>query len=83
MTGGARSGKSRYAEALVRHSLHEGETALYLAMLKAGDNEMVRRVARHRARRDARWHTLEAPRDPAAALRGSGERVVLLDCLSG
>jgi adenosylcobyric acid synthase len=83
VTGGARSGKSRYAEALVRHLLHEGETALYLATLNAGDDEMIRRVARHRARRDARWRTLEAPRDPAAALRGSGERVVLLDCLSG
>jgi len=83
VTGGVRSGKSRYAEALVTHFLSAGENALYLATLHAGDDEMVRRIAAHRARRDERWRTLETPLSPAAALRESRERVVLLDCLSG
>ncbi len=83
VTGGVRSGKSRYAEALVTHFLGEGTSALYLATLAAGDDEMVRRVARHRARRPAGWRTLETPLEPAAALREAPETVVLVDCLSG
>jgi adenosylcobyric acid synthase len=83
VTGGARSGKSRYAEALVGHFLRPGEGALYLATLSASDPEMARRIARHRARRAAHWRTLETPLAPAEALLAAPERVVLLDCLSG
>lgn len=83
VTGGARSGKSRYAEALVRHFLARGETALYIATLEAGDEEMTSRIARHRARRPEGWHTVEAPLEPDKALAQSPERIVLLDCLSG
>ncbi|ADI13515.1 cobyric acid synthase CobQ [Truepera radiovictrix DSM 17093] len=83
VTGGARSGKSRYAEALVRRFLEPGEGALYLATLRASDPEMARRVARHRARRPVSWRTLETPLAPAEALAAAPERVVLLDCLSG
>ena len=83
VTGGVRSGKSRYAEALVTHFLGLDENALYLATLTAGDDEMARRIAAHRARRPAGWRTLETPLAPATALAESPERVVLLDCLSG
>ena len=83
VTGGVRSGKSRYAEALVSHFLSEGEPALYLATLAAGDDEMARRVALHRARRPSAWRTLETPLELAGAVLEAPETVVLLDCLSG
>ena len=83
VTGGVRSGKSRYAEALVTHFLGTEGNALYLATLAAGDDEMARRVELHRARRPVTWRTLETPLEPATALRGGAENVVLLDCLSG
>ena len=83
VTGGVRSGKSRYAEALVKHWLSSGENALYLATLAAGDDEMTRRIAAHRAQRPADWRTLETPLSPTAAIQESPENVVLLDCLSG
>jgi adenosylcobinamide kinase/adenosylcobinamide-phosphate guanylyltransferase len=79
--GGARSGKSRHAEALV-----EGQpgACVYLATAEARDAEMAARIADHRARRGGRWRTLEAPLDLVAAL-GSAcgpERAVLVDCLT-
>ncbi len=83
VTGGVRSGKSRYAEALVTHFLGRGENALYLATLAAGDDEMTRRIETHRARRPESWRTLETPFSPAAAIAESSEEVILLDCLSG
>ena len=88
ITGGARSGKSRYAEALARH--YGKDDVLYLATLGAGDDEMARRVARHRARRPESWQTVEtfeAPRAVAEAIReadtATNASVILLDCLSG
>lgn len=80
ITGGARSGKSRYAEELVRS--FEGEVA-YVATLEVGDEEMGRRVERHKSRRPDSWHTVEAPLDVVRDIVGLEERVVLLDCLSG
>jgi len=75
--GGARSGKSAHAEALI--------TALpgpwrYIATAQAFDDEMRARIAEHRARRDERWHTLEAPLDLAAAL--AAPEPALVDCLT-
>ena len=78
--GGARSGKSRHAEALV--------TALprpwiYLATGEPRDNEMATRIAEHRARRVADWQTIEAPRDLAGALAAvPAGAAVLIDCLT-
>jgi adenosylcobinamide kinase/adenosylcobinamide-phosphate guanylyltransferase len=76
--GGARSGKSRHAEALV-----EAMPApwTYLATATALDAEMAGRVALHRSRRDGRWRTVEAPLDVAAAL-DDATGPVLLDCLT-
>jgi adenosylcobinamide kinase/adenosylcobinamide-phosphate guanylyltransferase len=78
--GGARSGKSRHAEALV-----ESWPApwTYIATAEAFDAEMAARIAEHRARRPTGWETLEAPRDLPAALAGvPPARPVLVDCLT-
>ncbi len=79
--GGARSGKSRHAEALVES---QPGACIYLATAQAGDGEMAARIAAHRARRDARWTTVEEPLDLTAALgQACGpDRAVLVDCLT-
>ena len=82
VTGGARSGKSHYAERLAAHFTN-GERVLYLATLEALDDEMVRRIETHQKRRPEAWRTLTTPLSPAAALLEAPEKVVLLDCLSG
>lgn len=80
VTGGARSGKSRFAERLATRS---GRPVVYIATMEPGDEELVARVARHRAERPAHWDTVEAPTEPAAALRATPpDACVLLDCLS-
>jgi adenosyl cobinamide kinase/adenosyl cobinamide phosphate guanylyltransferase len=76
--GGARSGKSRHAEALIEAL--PGPWS-YLATATPLDAEMAERVSVHRARRDSRWRTLEAPLEVAAAL-ARAEGPVLLDCLT-
>lgn len=80
VTGGARSGKSRYAEELVESF---GGEVVYVATLEPEDEEMRRRVERHRAQRSRDWRTVEAPFDVAEAIKRSEEPVILLDCLSG
>ena len=77
--GGARSGKSRYAEGLL--SLHAGKR-IYLATAEAGDAEMRTRIEDHRRRRGAGWRTVEAPLDIAPIIAGAGDHAVLLDCLT-
>jgi adenosylcobinamide kinase/adenosylcobinamide-phosphate guanylyltransferase len=81
--GGARSGKSTYAEALAPKL---GRRILYVATAEALDDEMMSRVALHQARRPSDWSTWEVPLGVGAALatrldddRGS---VILLDCLT-
>jgi len=77
--GGARSGKSRYAEALVTR-LPPPWT--YIATAQAFDEEMRARIKEHRGRRTAGWRTVEAPLDLADALRDAGDAPVLVDCLT-
>ncbi len=75
--GGARSGKSTYAERLF-HS-HPGVT--YIATAQAWDDEMAARIAAHQARRSAEWVTVNAPIAlPDALSQQTG--VVLVDCLT-
>jgi adenosylcobinamide kinase / adenosylcobinamide-phosphate guanylyltransferase len=78
--GGARSGKSRYGEALVS-SLKP--PWIYLATAQAFDAEMDARIAEHRARRGVEWVTRDAPIDvPAAILSSPKGQPVLIDCLT-
>jgi adenosylcobinamide kinase/adenosylcobinamide-phosphate guanylyltransferase len=78
--GGARSGKSRYAENLVMNCTAPW---VYIATAQAHDDEMSARIAEHRHRRDGRWHTVEAPRDLPAAIAAHGNNgPVLIDCLT-
>lgn len=88
--GGARSGKSRHAQAVAEAAARSdaaGSTVVslvYVATAQAFDDEMRDRIARHRDDRDARWRTIEAPLDLAAALRGEdgADTVMLVDCLT-
>jgi adenosylcobinamide kinase/adenosylcobinamide-phosphate guanylyltransferase len=78
--GGARSGKSRYAESLVAAL---PAPWLYVATAAAHDAEMAARIGEHRARRGTDWRTIEAPRDLAGALTNmSATGAVLIDCLT-
>ena len=77
VTGGARSGKSRFAQALAEQ-LHPERR--YLATAQALDDEMRDRIRMHQADRDASWSTVEEPLDIAPLLLG--ESVILLDCLT-
>ncbi len=76
--GGARSGKSDFAERLADSF---GKPVTYIATAQAFDDEMRDRIARHRSGRDPGWKTVEAPLDVAAALHACGpDEVALLDC---
>lgn len=79
--GGARSGKSAYAEKLARE---RGGQVLYVATATAGDEEMARRIAVHRAQRPSDWVTLEASSQVGQRVRACGiqTRTVLLDCMT-
>jgi adenosylcobinamide kinase/adenosylcobinamide-phosphate guanylyltransferase len=79
--GGARSGKSGFAQGLAERS---PGPVLFVATAAVCDEEMAARIAAHRAARPQQWDTLEAERDIAAAVRAHGAtaRTVLLDCLS-
>lgn len=79
--GGARSGKSRYAEQLAGQS---GAEVIYIATATAQDAEMTQRIVQHKNDRPAHWRTIEEPVQLAATLREQSHtgRVVLVDCLT-
>ncbi len=79
--GGARSGKSAFAESLLRDAQQE---RTYLATATATDEEMAARIARHRQDRDDHWLTVEEPLAIVDALRRETDegRAVLVDCLT-
>jgi adenosylcobinamide kinase/adenosylcobinamide-phosphate guanylyltransferase len=80
VTGGASSGKSRFAERLVNRS---GRKKLYVATAQAFDVEMQTKIARHRADRDELWRTVEAPLDLGPVLEAVwSDEVVLIDCMT-
>jgi adenosylcobinamide kinase / adenosylcobinamide-phosphate guanylyltransferase len=82
LLGGARSGKSRIAQA--RAEAVAQAALVYIATGEARDSEMTERIARHREDRGPRWRTVEVPIElPEAIARERGEgRVVLVDCLT-
>ncbi len=80
VTGGARSGKSRFAETRVAELAPPPWT--YFATVEAGDDEMRVRIDRHRARRGPEWRTVEAPRQLAAAVAREKFSGALVDCVT-
>jgi adenosylcobinamide kinase/adenosylcobinamide-phosphate guanylyltransferase len=78
--GGARSGKSRFAQSLAEGS----RKAAYIATSRAEDEEMAARIARHREERPAHWLTVEEPLEIGAALERCAPdcEVAVLDCLT-
>ena len=93
VTGGARSGKSTYAERMAARLAAERASSdftwrgvVYVATSEANDAEMTARVAAHRAARPADWRTVECPLAVADAVRGNAETgaaaVFLLDCVT-
>lgn len=81
VTGGARSGKSSYAEKIVAG---EGEDVLYVATAVPFDDEMKLRVEIHRAGRPKEWQTLEAYKGLGGKIKSNcrGKSAVLLDCIT-
>ena len=84
ITGGARSGKSAFAERLAK----QGKRVLFAATAEALDGDMARRIAAHRSSRPAEWDTLEEPRSLPEAIRrkAAGTAVpydtIIVDCLT-
>jgi adenosylcobinamide kinase/adenosylcobinamide-phosphate guanylyltransferase len=78
--GGARSGKSRYAEQEVMSSRPPW---IYVATAESFDDEMATRIAEHKSRRSLDWQTIDAPLDLAGALAAlPRSATVLVDCLT-
>jgi len=79
--GGARSGKSRYAEEILTKA---PDPWIYLATAQALDSEMEARVADHKKRRGEKWRTVETPLDlPEAIVKhGAAAQPLLIDCLT-
>lgn len=79
--GGARSGKSAFAEKLVEAV---SPARLYLATGQAWDDEMRARITAHKSRRGEGWETVESPMDLPEALAAQGQsgRPILVDCLT-
>ena len=81
ITGGARSGKSRFAEGL---AIKHGEPLLYVATAGYGDREMTARIARHQERRGSAWQTIEEQYDLAGTISGHDGwfKATLVDCVT-
>ncbi|MBI1794469.1 MAG: bifunctional adenosylcobinamide kinase/adenosylcobinamide-phosphate guanylyltransferase [Chloroflexi bacterium] len=77
--GGARSGKSFYAQSLAESS---GKSVTFLATAQALDEEMSARIQKHRAERPAQWETLEIPLGIASHIQQIKSDVVILDCIT-
>lgn len=79
--GGARSGKSAFAQ---RQAENLPGELIYVATAQALDAEMADRIARHQAERGARWQTVEAPLDLVGVIENQShsENVLLVDCLT-
>lgn len=81
LTGGARSGKSTYAEEMARRY---GGSVLFVATAEAGDEEMRRRIEKHKKSRPAGWDTIEVTRGVGRRIKENigGASVVIVDCIT-
>jgi adenosylcobinamide kinase / adenosylcobinamide-phosphate guanylyltransferase len=81
VTGGARSGKSTYAEQMASEM---GSNVLYIATSIPFDDEMKQRIKKHREQRPSEWETLEAymEMDRELADKLADRQAVLLDCIT-
>jgi adenosylcobinamide kinase / adenosylcobinamide-phosphate guanylyltransferase len=77
--GGARSGKSSYAQT---HAEESGKSVTFIATAQALDEEMSRRIEKHRAERPETWQTLEIPNHIASCVQQIRSQVVILDCIT-
>ncbi|UTR13881.1 bifunctional adenosylcobinamide kinase/adenosylcobinamide-phosphate guanylyltransferase [Salipaludibacillus sp. LMS25] len=89
ISGGARSGKSQFAESLAYDCFDESRQQgsegkfIYVATARHTDHEMTERINRHRHERDEAWQTVEEPLDLLAAVMTAGNGdVILIDCLT-
>ncbi len=80
VTGGARSGKSSYAQQLAARL--GGASVTVVATATASDDEMSDRIARHQSDRPAEWTVVELPTRAARCLATVSTHVVLVDCLT-
>ncbi len=81
VTGGARSGKSAFAERL---TLQAGKNPAYIATAEIWDEEMKHRVALHQKRRSSVWQTYEAPQNASSVIVQAGKthEAILFDCVT-
>ena len=78
--GGARSGKSAYANLL---GLQSGHAVTFIATATAEDEEMAERIKHHRGERPSSWTTVEAPLELRAAIAaGPADSFLIVDCLT-
>ena len=81
ITGGARSGKSHFAQEL---ALKSGKPVLFVATAEAGDEEMRQRIEEHQRNRPSTWNTLEVTTHVGNEIlkKASGAQVVIVDCIT-
>ncbi|MBN1365209.1 MAG: bifunctional adenosylcobinamide kinase/adenosylcobinamide-phosphate guanylyltransferase [Syntrophaceae bacterium] len=77
--GGARSGKSSFAEKIARET---EKPVLFIATAAASDEEMAERISNHQASRPATWKTVELPRSIGSNLTAPIADVVIIDCIT-
>ena len=78
--GGARSGKSRWAEKSIENTK---ASVSYIATAQAFDDEMQARISEHRKQRSDTWETIEAPLELSQTVKHvSKDRIILVDCLT-
>jgi len=84
LLGGARGGKSDYAQRLAQDAarVSDGEVC-FIATAQGLDEDMAKRIARHRTERPSNWRTIEEPCQIDEAFRQASEaRIVIVDCLT-
>ncbi|WP_353573101.1 bifunctional adenosylcobinamide kinase/adenosylcobinamide-phosphate guanylyltransferase [Candidatus Albibeggiatoa sp. nov. BB20] len=82
--GGARSGKSRFAEQRAKQSEQNGLEVIYIATATASDHEMTDRITHHQQQRPSHWHTVETPIHLAETLQihADPQKCLIIECLT-